>query len=121
MSKAEDIKQFETLAEQFNAVTPDEAEALLEAGEGNILFIGRETCPYCRKFIVTLHEAATRENLNINFLHSENETYLDRTNELRDKYNVPTVPGLLFGGEDGVDVVCDSSLSVSEILEFVHA
>lgn len=119
MSK--DVEQFLTLVEQFNPVTPDEAEALLEAGEGNILFIGRETCPYCRKFIVTLHEAASQENLQINFLHSEAEAYIEKTNELRDKYDVPTVPGLLYGGKDGVDVVCDSSLSVSEILEFVHA
>lgn len=121
MSKEQDIQQFETLAQQFNPVTPSEAEALLEAGDGNIVFIGRETCPYCRKFIVTLHEAAGKANLQINFLHSQKEEYDEETQALRDQYDVPTVPGLLYGAADGVKVACDSSLTVGEILEFVEA
>lgn len=117
----EEIQTFETLVQDFNEVTPEEAEALLESGDGNILFIGRETCPFCRKFIVTLHEAANQADLVINFLHSQKEEHEEETQKLRDKYGVPTVPGLLYGAKDGVKVVCDSSLSVEDILSFVEA
>lgn len=119
MSKEQDIQRFETLAQNFNPVTPAEANKLIEAEEGHIIFVGRETCPYCRKFIVALSEAAGEANLVINYLHAEKADYIEETKKLRETYDVKTVPGLIFSDEDGVQVVCDSSLSKEEILKFV--
>lgn len=106
----------------FKETTPEEADRLLEAKDGNIVYIGRETCPYCRKFVDKLSLLAEEHDLEVNYVHSQNPEYADEVDELREKYDVPTVPGLLYSSESaGFVVKCDSSLKPEEILEIVEA
>lgn len=106
----------------FNEIRPEEADELLEAKDGNIVYIGRETCPYCRRFVKTLSPLAEENNLEVNYVHSEHPNYEEEVDELREKYDVPTVPGLLYSSESaGLVVKCDSSLDADEILEIVEA
>lgn len=111
----EDIKN-------FTVVNPQEARELLEAKEGAILFLGRDTCPYCRRFAPKLAATATSQNWTVYFLHTQNPAYsAQEITALRDQYHVPTVPGLLHAKADGVQVRCDSSLSEEEIINFINA
>ncbi|MDY5974158.1 thioredoxin domain-containing protein [Streptococcus hyovaginalis] len=111
----EDIKD-------FTVVNPQEARELLEAKEGAVIFFGRDTCPYCRRFAPKLATAATSQNWTVHFLHTQKPAYsAQEIAELRDQYQVPTVPGLLHAKADGVQVRCDSSLSVEEIIDFINA
>lgn len=106
----------------FKETTPAEAEKLLEAKDGNIVYIGRETCPYCRKFVEKLSLLAEEHDLEVNYVHSQHPEYEEQVNKLRDKYHVPTVPGLLYSSETaGLVVKCDSSLKPEEILEIVES
>ncbi|MGT2754762.1 thiol reductase thioredoxin [Streptococcus ovis] len=106
----------------FKAVPPQEARELLEAKEGAILFLGRDTCPFCRRFAPKLATAAASQNWTVYFLHTQNPAYsTQEIADLRDQYHVPTVPGLLHAKADGVQVRCDSSLSVEEIIDFINA
>ena len=84
----------------FQAVSPEEAKALMDAKDGGILFIGRESCPYCRRFVAKLSPLAQEAGLKVAYLHSQN-------------------PDFLFSDKEGVHVKCDSSLSPEEILAFV--
>ena len=59
MDKEKEIEQYLEDVKVFNETTPEEAEQLLEAKEGHIVYIGRETCPYCRKFVRKLSSLAT--------------------------------------------------------------
>ena len=105
----------------FTEVTPEKADELLEANAGNIVFIGRETCPYCRRFVHKLSPLAEEYNLDVNYVHSQHPEYEDQVDTLREKYDVPTVPGLLYSSESaGLVVKCDSSLEPEEILEIVE-
>lgn len=103
----------------FNEVTPLQAEELIQAKAGNIVFIGRETCPYCRRFAEKLSKVAKELSLTINFLHSQKGAHLSETQSLRDKYGVPTVPCLIYSDEQGIKVKCDSTMSEAEIAVFV--
>lgn len=116
------IDQYLDEVKVFKETTPKEAEELIEAKDGNIVFIGRETCPYCRRFVKKLSPLAKEHHLEVHYLHSQHPEYEEQVNELRDKYNVPTVPGLLYSSESaGIVVKCDSSLEPEEILEIVEA
>lgn len=124
MTDTDKQKAMDTFLEQveaFTEVTPEEADELLTAMEGNIVFIGRETCPYSRRFAGTLTDVVNEYDLDINFLHSRNPDYEDEIQEFRDKYNVPTVPGFLYSSESaGILVKCDSSMNAEEILEMIE-
>ncbi|MBR7927237.1 hypothetical protein KBI51_03490 [Aerococcaceae bacterium zg-ZUI334] len=114
-----EINEYIEQASIFTEVSPEEASALLQAKESGILFIGRETCPYCRRFVAKLSEVAKVNQLKVHYLHSQNPKYdANAVQALRDQYGVKTVPGFLYAGTDGVQVKCDSSMSPEEILAF---
>jgi predicted bacteriocin transport accessory protein len=117
-----EIDQYLGEVKAFKETRPEEAEELLEAKEGNIVYIGRETCPYCRRFVKTLSPLAEEYNLTVHYVHAQHPEYEEQVDELRDKYDVPTVPGLLYSSESaGIVVKCDSSLEPEEILEIIEA
>lgn len=116
-----EVNQYLNQVKAFKITTPSEAEELLEAKEGNIVYIGRETCPYCRRFVKKLNPLAEENNLTIHYVHSQHPEYEEQVDEIREKYDVPTVPGFLYSSESaGIVVKCDSSMDEDEILEMIE-
>lgn len=105
----------------FQEVSPSQATELIEERNGSIIFIGRESCPYCRRFVPKLAQVARTHKLTVYFLHSQQASTLDEVQSLRQKYGVPTVPGLIYSNSDEIRVKCDSSMTEAEILAFVTA
>ena len=112
------MEQFAKDVSQFLETTAEKVEALIGEGKEVVLFVGRPTCPYCRRFAPKMNEAREALGKEMYFINSE-----DRTNEaltaFRSKYNMPTVPGLLVARDGNVRVVCDSSQSVEQIKAFI--
>ncbi|KXT77725.1 conjugal transfer protein TraF [Streptococcus sp. DD13] len=104
----------------FHEVTPQQAEQFLAAQEGAILFIGRETCPYCQRFAPKLAQVASQEGWTVYYLNSASTTDAEKIQALRSQYQVPTVPGFLYASPAGVKVRCDSGMSPEAILDFVQ-
>lgn len=118
------MSEIENYLEQvkiFKATTPMEATALLKAKAGHIVFIGRETCPYCRRFAAKLSEVAQAEQLTVHYVHAQDPAYPQEILAFRQKFDIPTVPGFLYSDEAGLKVKCDSSMSPEEIVAFVKA
>lgn len=115
--------EFQDNVSKFIKVTAKEADQLLQSEKGTIVFIGRETCPYCQKFVKKLSAAQVEKDLTIYYVNSQNTEDLADLSVFRDKYTIPTVPGLLFSNpiKNRVDVRCDSSMSIEEIFSFVQA
>ena len=116
-----EIDQYLDEVKIFKETTPKEAEKLIEAKEGNVIYIGQEKCPYCRKFVKKLSSLSKEYNFDVYYVHSEHPMYEEEIQELRDKYDVPTTPGLIYSSESaGIVVKCDSSLEEEEILEIIE-
>ncbi|SDQ15929.1 thioredoxin domain-containing protein [Streptococcus equinus] len=106
-----------TFADFFMPINVAKAENQLQNAEEFILFIGRPTCPYCRRFEPKLTQVAKENKLDIYYINSDELS--PELDNLRSTYNVATVPGLLVAKGGQVKVVCDSSLSEEEILDFI--
>lgn len=116
-----DIDQYLEDVKRFNQIDASEAEELIEAKAGHIVYIGRETCNFCRKFMRKLSPLAAEHDLEINYLDAQHPTDEDAVNELREKYEVDTIPGLIYSSDSaGIVVKMDSSLTPEEILEIVE-
>ncbi|HEM5050600.1 TPA: thiol reductase thioredoxin [Streptococcus suis] len=109
---------FQDYIQDFTSVNVEQAQSILTAKDGGVLFIGRSTCPYCNRFAPKLHKVAQDKQATVHFLDSSQVT--PQLQALRDHYQVPTVPGLLVAKANGVQVRCDSSMTEKEIAAFIQ-
>ena len=107
----EDVKSFEK-------VLSSQADKLLSHEDKAVVYIGRATCPFCRKFASKLSSLTDQINTTIYYVNSED--YSDSNlKEFRHKYNIITVPGFIVHKNGEIEVRCDSSLPESEILDLI--
>lgn len=101
----------------FKKVLSLEADRLLSSSDLVAVYIGRETCPFCRKFAKTLGGLTDKINTTIYYVDSEN--FSDDISSFREKYKVVTVPGFIVSKNGEVEVRCDSSTPDDEILDML--
>lgn len=106
-------------ASAFVSISANVAREKIDSGEKFVLFIGRPSCPYCQKFEPKLTEVVNRTKEVVYYLNSEDNSQLDEIQSLRKRYGVATVPGLFVSENGAAKVVCDSSLSVEDIEDFI--
>lgn len=107
----EDIKAFEK-------ISSSKADELLENAELAVIYIGRGSCPYCRKFAKKLSSLSNEISSTIYYIDSEDFSD-DNIEDFREKYSIITVPGFIVGKNGVIDVRCDSSTPEEEILEMI--
>ena len=90
----------------------------LQIKKNATFFIGRKTCPYCRKFATTLASVVAETQAHIFFINSEEPSELEELQAFRSEYGIPTVPGFLHIENGQVAVRCDSSMTAEEIKSF---
>lgn len=102
----------------FKVVPSKQADKLLESEDLSVVYIGRETCPFCRKFAKKLSSLTDKINTDIYYVDSDNLSDSE-IKEFREKYNVATVPGFIVSKNKEVEVRCDSSTPEDEILNMI--
>lgn len=102
----------------FTEILSEKADKLLSNESLAVVYIGRETCPYCRKFTKKLSNLVNEINTTIYYIDSSNssDNYI---NSFREKYNILTVPGFIVSKNGDIQVRCDSSTPEDEILEMI--
>lgn len=104
--------------ELFEKVLSTEADNLLSNESLAVVYIGRETCPYCRKFAKKLSGLVNEINTTVYYVNSED--FSDNgINSFREKYNIKTVPGFIVSKNGAIEVRCDSSTPEDEILDMI--
>ena len=110
-SYKEDVKLFEK-------VISTQADELLSNKDLAVVYIGRATCPFCRKFAKKLSGLTNKINITIYYVDSDN--FSDNLiNSFREKYNIVTVPGFIVSKNREIEVRCDSSITEDEILDLL--
>ena len=110
-SYEEDVKLFEK-------VISTQADELLSNEDLAAIYIGRGTCPFCRKFAKKLSGLTNKINITIYYVDSDN--FSDNfINSFREKYNIVTVPGFIVSKNREIEVRCDSSITEDEILDLL--
>ncbi|MDZ5254059.1 thioredoxin domain-containing protein [Clostridium sp. LIBA-8841] len=107
----EDIKSFEK-------ILSTQADKLLSTEDLAVVYIGRSTCPYCRKFAKKLSGLANKINTTIYYVSSDNFSD-NELSSFREKYNIVTVPGFIVNKNGEITVRCDSSTPEEEILDML--
>ncbi|MGL5416346.1 MAG: thiol reductase thioredoxin [Clostridium sp.] len=103
----------------FNLIDSNAADKLLSTENVAIIYIGRGSCPFCRKFAKKLSGLSSRINAPIHYVDSEDFSD-DGIQAFREKYNVRTVPGFIVKKQGELEVRCDSSLPEEEILNLAN-
>lgn len=116
MMSAPDEQDFSAITAAFTAVCPEDVERLIAGGQSTVVFFGRESCSYCRRFAPKLARAAAHSGTAPYFADSRDKAAWA---ELRETYRIRTVPALLRLPEG--EAVCDSSLSEERIAAFLTA
>ena len=102
----------------FTNILSDEADKLLSNEDLAVIYIGRETCPYCRKFAKKLSGLVGKINTTIYYVDSNNLSDSELSS-FREKYNIVTVPGFIVGKNGEIQVRCDSSTPEDEVLAMI--
>jgi putative bacteriocin transport accessory protein len=112
------MEQFLENIKELEVTTVARAQEALDNQETATFFIGRKTCPYCRKFATKLANVVAETNAHIFFINSEEASQLNALQDFRSQYGIPTVPGFVHVSNGQIKVRCDSSMTEEEIKEF---
>ena len=85
------------------------------------VYVGRETCPYCREFAPKLKEAAKSINAIIYYIDTENKT--DELAKFAEQYHIDSIPTLLVfkDGQLQETLSNSSDISVNDLKEFLKS
>ena len=83
------------------------------------VYVGRETCPYCREFAPKLKEAAKSINARIYYIDTENKT--DELAKFAEQYHIDSIPTLLVfkDGQLQETLSNSSDISLNDLKEFL--
>ena len=83
------------------------------------VYVGRETCPYCREFAPKLREASRSSNATIYYIDTENKT--DELAKFAEQYHIDSIPTLLIfkDGQLQENLSNSSNISLNDLNEFL--
>ncbi|VTS17523.1 bacterocin transport accessory protein [Streptococcus porcinus] len=111
---------YQEAVRHFTEVTIDQVTDRINQKEKIILYIGRETCPYCRLFVPKLAQVSQDGGYEVSYLPSDNLVDFAAIQDFRARNHITTVPALLVASAERIEVVCDSSLSLDAIQSFIE-
>ena len=83
------------------------------------VYVGRESCPYCREFAPKLKEASRSINATIYYIDTENKT--DELAKFAEQYHIDSIPTLLVfkDGQLQETLTNSSDINLNDLKEFL--
>lgn len=104
----------------FDKIDSAKAQALVNGEAEAVIYIGKAVCPYCKIFVPKLRKVAEETDTHIYHVNSVEKDDMEGITAFRKKYNIPTVPGLIYTKGDAVNVKCESGMSEDEIKAYMN-
>ncbi|MHC5267906.1 DUF6568 family protein [Enterococcus sp. LJL98] len=111
---------YEENTANFTIIDSKKAEEMIKEKQEAVIYIGRPTCSFCRMFVQKLKVVADQTQTDIYYIESSNIADDQNISDFRMKYQIPTVPGLLYTNEGVVKVKCHSAMPEEEIRQFIN-
>ena len=113
-------KNYEEAVSYFEEISIKEVKSKLENNDSFILYIGRETCPYCQRFVPKLAQAVYETKIKVYYVDSDSDEREEITKFAQLK-GIKTVPSLGFYRSYKLDSLLKkgSKSSVEEIKSFL--
>ena len=85
----------------------------------HFVYVGRETCPYCREFAPKLKQAAKETNSTIYYIDTENKA--DELAKFAEQYHIDSIPTILVfkDGQLQKTLTNNSDISLNDLKEFL--
>ena len=85
------------------------------------VYVGRETCPFCREFAPKLKEASRSINATIYYIDTENKT--DELAKFAEQYHIDSIPTLLVfkDGQLQETLSNSSDINLNDLKEFLKS
>lgn len=103
----------------FHPIDVAKATELLANNDLVVIYIGRESCPFCRKFVKTLSLIVSKIDTPIYYINSD-DIFNTELGDFREQYQIVTVPGFMVCKNGEITVRCDSSTPAHELLEMIQ-
>ena len=83
------------------------------------VYVGRETCPFCREFAPKLKEASRSINATIYYIDTENKT--DELAKFAEQYHIDSIPTLLVFKDGQLQETLSNSIDINlnDLKEFL--
>ncbi|MGT2826530.1 hypothetical protein [Streptococcus himalayensis] len=119
--KSSSLTDYQKAVQAYRRINMEELEARLEKNESIYLYIGRESCPYCREFVPKLTQAVSEKNSIVYYLDSEGNDK-EAIKQFRKLQGIKTVPSLGYYNHRGLvrKLEKGSQASIEEIKEFLR-
>ena len=101
------IAEYETYVADFHKLSVEEIKEKAKQGESFLLYVGRATCPDCRKVISSLHGVAQENQLDVFYLDCDEPGDQEMYKAFIDENNIEEIPFLALYDENGKAMAID--------------
>lgn len=114
--KEDELARYHQQVASFSKISVEEVKEKQEKDESFYLYIGRGTCPYCRRFVQVLQKADSVE-----FYYLDSEIKTAELTQFRTSYGIKYVPyfGKFSGKKESKVLKINPQTSRQDILDFV--
>ena len=111
--------EYQTIVAHFSNVSVETVLNKIANSDKFILYLGRETCPFCVDFVPILDKVSTSEKKEIFYLDTEKGTDdYESVEEFRKKYKINYVPSLIIFNHEDVRYL-EFPSTEGQLLEFI--
>lgn len=111
---------YEENVANFKKIDVKVADEIIKDKKEAVIYIGRPTCSYCRNFVQKLRVVAEQTATDVYYIDSSAQADGDNISDFRAKYQIPTVPGIIYTNDGSVNVKCHSAMPKEEIQRFIN-